>query len=152
MTISRFLAPALLLLSAAACASAPVRRDEVAPDITVDLSISPARARDRVTEAFQVNGLNVTATQPGVVEFHAPRERGILGFDEVFARAVIVPVDCGTRVTIYGESTHYPNSTAREGTATRLGPSSTGRAHDVWVKLQSVASALRGDSARVRTD
>jgi len=150
MTISRFLAPALLLLSVAGCASAPVRRDEVAPD-TVDLSISPARARDRVTEAFQVNGLTVAATQPGVVEFHAPRERGILGFDEVFARAVIVPVDCGTRVTIYGESTHYPSSTAREGTATRLGPSSTGRAHDVWVKLQSVASALR-DSTRIRTN
>ena len=144
MTLARLLAPTLLLVSVAGCASAPVRRDEAAPDITIDLSVPPSRARDRVADAFQASGLIVATTQPGVVEFHAPRERGILGFDEVFARALIVPVDCGTRVTIFGESTHYANSTARNGTATRLGPSSTGRAHDVWVKLQSVASALRG--------
>jgi hypothetical protein len=152
MPLSRLLAPAaLLLLSVAGCASAPVRREAATPDITVDLSIPPERARERVTAAFEANGLVVASSQPGMVEFHAPRERGILGFDDVFARALIAPADCGTRITIFGETTHYPSSTAREGTVTRLGPSSTGRAHDVWVKLQSVASTLRGDSTRVRT-
>jgi len=152
MSLSRLLALAALLLSVAGCASAPVRREAATPDITVDLSMSPERARDRVAAAFEANGLVVTAAQPGVVEFHTTRERGILGFDEVFARAVIAPADCGTRITMFGETTHYPNSSAREGTVTRIGPASTGRAHEVWTKLQSVAGALRGDSTRVRTD
>ena len=151
MPLSRLLAPAALLLSVAGCASAPVRREAATPDITVDLSVSPERARDRVTGAFEANGLIVTSAQPGVVEYHTARERGILGFDEVFVRALIVPADCGTRITMFGETTHYPNSSAREGTVTRIGPASTGRAHDVWVKLQSVAGTLRGDSTRVRT-
>ena len=152
MPLSRLVAPAVLLLSVIGCASAPVRREAATPDITIDLSLSPERARDRVVAAFEANGLAVASAQPGVVEFHAPRERGILGFDDVFVRAVIAPADCGTRITMFGETAHYPSSTAREGTVTRIGPASTGRAHDVWLKLQSVASALRGDSTRVRTD
>ena len=151
MPLSRLLAPAALLLSVAGCASAPARREAATPDITIDLSVSPDRARDRVTAAFEANGLVVASAQPGVIEFQAPRERGILGFDDVFVRALISPADCGTRITMFGESTHYSSSTAREGTVTRIGPSSTGRAHDVWLKLQSVAGALRGDSTRVRT-
>jgi hypothetical protein len=87
-----------------------------------------------------------------VLEFHAPRERGILGQYEVFARAVIVPVDCGTRVTLFGEETRYASATAVEGTPTRIGPSSSGRALEIWNKLQLVAATVRGDStARVRT-
>ena len=144
MPLFRLLAPAALLLSVAGCASAPVRREAATPDITIDLSVSPGRARERITAAFEANGLVVASNQPGVVEFHAPRERGILGFDDVFVRALIAPADCGTRITMFGETTHYSSSTAREGTVTRIGPASTGRAHEVWEKLQSVASALRG--------
>jgi hypothetical protein len=57
---------------------------------------------------------------------------------------VIVPLDCGTRVTIFGEETRYPNATSSEGTSLRIGPSSTGRARDVWTRLQLVATAVRG--------
>lgn len=145
------LSVALPLLGAlAACAS--VQRPSstaAAPalEITLDLPISPAIARDQLFTAFNEKGLPVVTSQPGVVEFQAPREKGILGYDEVFARAVIVPLDCGTRVTLFGEETHYPNSTARQGTAVRIGPSSRGRAHDVWSKLESVAAAVRGNNA-----
>ena len=143
----------VLVASLAACASAPTQRVTQAPEITFDLSASPDRAREQLAAAFAANGLPVATLQPGVVEYHAPRERGILGYYEVFARAVLVPLDCGTRITLFGEETHYPNATSSEGTATRIGPSSSGRARDVWNKLQLVASGLRGDStlSRART-
>jgi hypothetical protein len=104
-------------------------------------------ARNQLAAAFADNGLPVATSQPGVLEFQAPREKGILGYDEVFARALIVPLDCGTRVTLFGEETHYPNASARLGTAVRIGPSSRGRAREVWTKLQTVAAALRGGNA-----
>jgi hypothetical protein len=103
--------------------------------------------------AFAANGLPVATSQPGVVEFHAARERGVLGYYEVFVRALIVPHDCGARITMFGEETRYPNATSSEGTATRIGPSSTGRAREIWTRLQSVASALHADTAATtRTD
>lgn len=144
-----------LVASTASCASAPVRRASDVPEISVDLSSSPARAREQLTAAFAAQGLPVSASQPGVVEYRAPRERGVLGYYEVFARAVITPADCGTRITMFGEETKYPNAAAREGDASRIGPSSSGRAGEVWSKLQRVAGALRGDSTlatHVRTD
>ena len=137
-----------------ACASVPTRRMGEAAEINFDLSASPPRARDEIAAAFARSGLPVAILQPGVVEFHAPRERGVLGYYEVFARAVIVSADCGTHVTLFGEETHYPNATAAQGTAARIGPSSTGRALEIWRKLESVASALRTDSvtaSRTRT-
>lgn len=144
-----------LAASVAACASAPARRTADTPEITVDLSTSPARAREQLAAAFAAQGLPISASQPGVVEYRAPRERGVLGQYEVFARAVITPADCGTRITMFGEETRYPNALSTQGTASRIGPSSTGRAADVWNKLQRVAAALRGDStvaSRLRTN
>jgi len=149
MPLRRSLTPIVLLAALAACASAPSRSAAAAParEITLDLSASPLIVRDRLVSAFNDQGLTVTTAQPGVVEFRAPREKGILGYYEVFARAVIVPQECGARVTLFGEETHYPNASALQGTATRIGPSSTGRARDVWTKLESVAGVLRGNSS-----
>ena len=110
--------------SIAGCATTHPRPATAPPEITVDLSVTPATARDRVTAAFNAYGLPVATSQPGVVEFHAMRERGILGQYEVFARAVIVPIDCGTRITMFGEETKFPSATSMDGTATRIGPSS----------------------------
>jgi len=148
-------ASVVILASVAGCASVRTHPAVPIPEITFDLAASPVHAREQLAAAFTANGLPVAMSQPGVVEFHAPRERGILGYYEVFARAVIVPLDCGTRVTMFGEETHYPNSTSLDGKATRIGPSSTGRALDVWTRLQLVASALHGDSTvatRLRSD
>jgi hypothetical protein len=151
MLLRRSLWPVAVSFLGALAACAPVRprSPAVAPslEITVDLPVSPSGARNQLVTAFAEHGLPVATSQPGVVEFLAPREKGILGYDEVFARAVIVPLDCGTRVTLFGEETHYPNATARQGTAVRIGPSSRGRARDVWTKLQAVAVALRGNNA-----
>jgi hypothetical protein len=142
---------ALLVLAAlAGCASAHTQRGAPPPEISFDLSASPAAARERLAAAFAAHGLPVGSSQPGVIEFRAPRERGVLGYYEVFARAVIVPLDCGTRITLFGEETKYPNATSGAGTATRIGPSSSGRAGDVWSKLQAVASGLRADSSSIR--
>jgi hypothetical protein len=146
MQIRRLLVPLCLTFSLAACASAPTRHNDERPEISFDLSVSPVRARDQIAAAFTANGLPIAASQPGAVEFHGPRERGVLGYYEVFARAVILPADCGTHVTLFGEQTRYDNSTSLRGTATRIGPASSGRALDVWRKLQAVASALRTDS------
>jgi hypothetical protein len=149
MRTRRSLAPLFLSLSLAACASAPVRPAPAVPDIGIDLAVAPLRARDQVVAAFAANGLPVTTSQPGVIEFRAPRERGVLGQYEVFARAVIVPADCGTHVSLYGEETRYANATTTEGAATRIGPRSTGRAGEVWRKLQAVAVELRGGPVTV---
>lgn len=142
----RSLAPLLPIIAAAGCASLPSRQPAPVSEITFDLSASPTRAREQLTAAFAANGLPVATSQPGVVEYHAPRERGVLGYYEVFARAVIVPVECGTRVTMFGEETHYPNAASAEGKSTRIGPSSTGRGRDVWTRLQLVANAVRGET------
>ena len=145
----RLLLAIVLLGTLAACAPVQPRSATVgpAPEITLDLPISPAGARDQLVTAFSNSGLPVATSQPGVIEFQAPREKGILGYYEVFARAVIVPLDCGTRVTLFGEETHYPNASARLGTSVRIGPSSRGRALDIWTKLQAVATAVRGNNA-----
>lgn len=148
----RSLAALWLVITLAACASAPTRRPAPAAELNVDLAVSPMRARDELVAAFKANGLPVALAQPGAVEFHAQRERGPLGYYEVFARAVIVPADCGTHVTLFGEETYYPNATATQGTsAIRIGPSSSGRALDVWHRLQSVAATIRADSLGGRT-
>ena len=140
----------LVVVALAGCASAHIQRGGPPPEISLDLSASPSAARERLVAAFAAHGLPVGLSQPGVIEFHAPRERGVLGYYEVFARAVIVPLDCGTRITIFGEETHYPSAMSSDGTATRIGPSSSGRAGEVWSKLQAVASGLRADSSAIR--
>jgi hypothetical protein len=151
MTLRRSAALAYLLLIAGACATLPASQpSNPTPDITIMLASSPQRVHDQLLAAFPASGLPVTIAQPGVVEFHGARERGILGYDEVFARAVIEPVDCSTRVTLFGEQTHYENATATRGASARIGPSSTGRAADVWQKLQMVAQTLTRDSATVK--
>lgn len=143
----RWLAPLLPIIAAAGCASLPARQPAPAAEISFDLAVSPIRAREQLAAAFAANGLPVATSQPGVVEYHAARERGVLGYYEVFARAVIVPLDCGTRVTLFGEETRYPNATATYATSSsRIGPSSTGRAVDVWTRLQLVARAVRGET------
>src|SRR5689334_13539515 len=143
----RTLVPLVSLLAAVGCASVPARQPAPAAKITFDLSVSPTHAREQLTAAFAANGLPVATSQPGVVEYHAPRERGVLGYYEVFARAVIVPLDCGTRVTLFGEETRYPNALSADATSSaRIGPSSTGRALDVWSKLQLVSRAVRGEA------
>ena len=141
----RSLGPLFPILAAVGCASLPARQPAPASEITFDLSASPTRVREQLTAAFAANGLPVATSQPGVIEYHAPRERGVLGYYDVFARAVIVPLDCGTRVTMFGEETHYPNAASSEGTSSRIGPSSTGRARDVWTRLELVANSVRGD-------
>ena len=144
----RSLAPLLSIIAVAGCASLPAHQPAPAAEITFDLAVSPTRAREQLASAFAANGLPVANSQPGVVEYHAPRERGVLGYYEVFARALIVPLDCGTRVTMFGEETRYPNAVSSDVTASvRIGPASTGRARDVWAKLQVVASAVRGEAA-----
>src|SRR5690348_8679934 len=149
MPLHRPLRSVALLVGLAACASAPSKPSVSGParEITLDLSSSPATVRQQLVTAFNEHGLSVTTSQPGVVEFRAAREKGILGFYEVFARAVIVPADCGTRVTLFGEETRYTNASAPQGEAKRIGPSSAGRALDVWRKLESVAAALRANGA-----
>lgn len=141
----RSLAPLVPIIAAVGCASIQARKPAPASEITFDLTVSPTRAREQLTAAFVANGLPVATSHPGVIEYHAPRERGVLGYYEVFARAVILPLDCGTRVTLFGEETRYPNAASSEGTSTRLGPSSTGRALDVWNRLQLVARGVRGE-------
>ena len=150
----RSLVPLVSILAAVGCASLPAHQPAPAAEITFDLSVSPTRAREQLAAAFAANGLPVATSQPGVIEYHAPRERGVLGYYEVFARAVIVPLDCGTRVTLFGEETHYANPTASDGTSKRIGPSSTGRAHDVWTRLQLVANTMRsgGTPTNASTD
>jgi hypothetical protein len=147
MPLRRSIALAALFAGLGACASAPSRPSSPAPagEITFDLSSPPAVVRDQLVSAFNEHGLPVSTSQPGVIEFHAAREKGILGYYEVFARAVIVPQDCGTRVTLFGEETHYANAFAPQGTAVRIGPSSTGRARDIWTKLESVAARVHGN-------
>ena len=143
----RSVVPLVSIVAAVGCASLPSRQPAPASEITVDLAASPTRAREQLTAAFAANGLPIATSQPGVIEYHAPRERGVLGYYEVFARAVIVPLDCGTRVTMFGEETRYPNSSSFDATSSsRIGPSSTGRALDVWSKLQLVARAVRGEA------
>jgi len=143
----RSLASLVPLIVAVGCASIPARQPAPVSEITFELAVSPMHAREQLASAFAANGLPVATSQPAVVEFHAPRERGVLGYYEVFARAVIVPLDCGTRVTIFGEETRYPNATSSEAVgSSRIGPSSTGRALDVWTKLQLAARAVRGDA------
>ena len=142
------LGPLLSIIAVAGCASLPSRQPAPASEITFDLAASPTRAREQLASAFAANGLPVATSQPGVVEYHAPRERGVLGYYEVFARAVIVPLDCGTRVTMFGEETRYPNAISSDASASsRIGASSKGRALEVWTKLQRVASAVRGEAA-----
>ena len=146
-SVRRSIAAVLPIIAAAGCASLPARQPAPASEITFDLAVAPTHAREQLAAAFAANGLPVATSQPGVVEFHAPRERGVLGYYEVFARAVIVPLDCGTRVTMFGEETRYPNATSFDATsASRIGPSSSGRALDVWNKLQLVARTVRGDA------
>src|SRR5690242_2186632 len=146
-SLLRSVAPVLPIIATVACASVPTRQLAPASEITFDPSVSPTQARERLAAAFAANGLPVATLQPGVVEYHAPRERGVLGYYEVFARAVIVPLDCGTRVTMFGEETRYPNAVSVDATSsTRIGPSSTGRALDVWSKLQLVSRAVRGEA------
>jgi len=149
MPIHRPLLSVALLVGLAACASAPSKPSVSGPsrEITLDLSSPPATVLQQLVTAFNEHGLSVTTSQPGVVEFRAAREKGILGFYEVFARAVIVPADCGTHVTLFGEETRYANASAPQGEAKRIGPSSAGRALDVWRKLESVAAALRATGA-----
>lgn len=148
MTLCRSAALACVLLIASACASLPSGQpSNPTPEITIVLASPPQRAHDQLLAAFPASGLPVTIAQPGVIEFHGARERGILGYYEVFARAVIEPADCATRVTLFGEETRYENAVATRGTSARIGPSSTGRAADVWQKLQLVAQALGKDSA-----
>src|SRR5438045_9544568 len=149
MPLHRPLHSLVLVAGLAACASAPSRSPAAGPsrEINLDLSSSPALVRQQLVTAFNEHGLPVATSQAGVVEFHAAREKGILGFDEVFARAVIVPADCGTHVTLFGAETHYADSSAPQGVAKRIGPSSTGRARDVWTKLEAIAAALRANGA-----
>ena len=143
----RSIALLLPIVFSVGCASLPARQPAPASEITFDLDVSPTRAREQLAAAFAANGRPVATSQPGVVEFHAPRERGVLGYYEVFARAVIVPLDCGTRVTMFGEETRYPNATSFEATSSsRIGGTSSGRALDVWTKLQLVARAVRGEA------
>ena len=141
----RSVAPLLPILAAVGCASLSARKPAPASEITFDLAVSPPRAREQLAAAFTANGLPVATSQPGAIEYHAPRERGVLGYYEVFARALIVPLDCGTRVTMFGEETRYPNAVSSDGMSSRIGPSSTGRALDVWSRLQLVARAVRGE-------
>ena len=152
-SLLRPLARLLPIIAAVGCASLPARQPAPASELTFDLAVSPTRAREQLAAAVAANGLPVATSQPGVVEYHAARERGVLGYYEVFARAVIMPLDCGTRVTMFGEETRYPNATSSDATASsRIGPSSTGRALDVWTKLQLVARSVRGDVTTTHED
>jgi hypothetical protein len=148
MSIRHSAAPVLAFAIVAACASAPTKEaPETTSQITLELAASPQHVRDQLVSAFAENGLPVATSQPGVVEFHGARERGILGYYEVFARAVIEPVDCATRVTMFGEETRYDNAVATQSrSSARIGPSSQGRAGEIWQKLQRVATVLKQDS------
>ena len=152
-SVLRSIAALLSIIATAGCASIPARQPAPTSEITFDLAVSPTHAREQLAAAFAANGLSVATSQPGVVEFHATRERGVLGYYEVFARAVIMPLDCGTRITMFGEETRYPNATSVEATASsRIGPSSSGRALDVWNRLQLVARTVRGDALTTHDD
>lgn len=142
-------APAVAFAIVAACATVPTQQPpSPASEIQLVLAAPPQRVREQVVSAFAESGLPVATSQPGVVEFHGTRERGILGYYAVFARAVIEPADCATRVTLYGEETRYDNaSTPQSRSSGRIGPQSEGRAAEVWQKLQRVATALRRNAA-----
>lgn len=151
MSLPRPAALASLLAIVAACASLPRNQPpDASSQITLQVAAPPQHVHEQLVAAFAASGLPVAISQPAVVEFHGTRERGILGYYEVFARAVIEPSDCATRVTMFGEETRYPNAIATQGTSVRIGPSSTGRAGDVWQKLQLVAQALGKDTMTVR--
>lgn len=151
MSLRRSAAPALAFALVAACATVPTQQaSSSASEITLVLASPPQRVREQVVSAFVENGLPVATSQPGAVEFHGARERGILGYYEVFARAVIEPVDCATHVTLFGEEARYDNAAeAQARSSARIGPSSQGRAADVWHRLQRVAVTLK-DSSGVR--
>jgi hypothetical protein len=148
MSTRHSVAPALAFAVLAACAT--VSRQQAPASVStiqLELAAPPQRVRDQLVSAFAESGLPVATSQPGVVEYHGARERGILGYYAVFARAVIEPVDCTTRVTLFGEETRYDNATITPGrSSTRIGPASEGRAAEVWQKLQRVAQILRQDS------
>ena len=149
MSLRRSAAPALAFAIFAACATVPTQHaSDPGSEIKLDLAAPPQHVRDVLVSAFAESGLPVATSQPGVVEFHGPRERGILGYYEVFARGVIEPVDCTTRVTLFGEETRYDNASAVQGrSSVRIGPTSQGRAAEIWQKLQRVATMLKQDAA-----
>jgi hypothetical protein len=148
MSIRHSAAPVLAFAIVAACATVPTKQaPDGASQITLELAAPPQHVRDQLISAFAESGLPVATSQPGVVEFHGARERGILGYYAVFARAVIEPVDCATRVTMFGEETRYDNAVVTEArSSTRIGPASQGRAAEVWQKLQRVATMLKQDA------
>lgn len=151
MSTRRLATPAFLVLIAAACVTLPKAQPaNTSSEITLVLAAPPQRVHEEVLAAFSGSGLPVAVSQPGVIEFHGARERGMVGYSEVFARAIIEPVDCTTRVTLFGEETRYANANTSQGTAVRIGPSSSGRAADVWHRLQRVAQTLGRDPTLVR--
>jgi hypothetical protein len=121
------------------------------PEISVTLPAPPDCIAARVHAAFVAHQLPVSTSQPGVIESRLPLLRGLQGYYDLFARAVIIPSDSMTSVTLYGEETLYPADGPRTaGETTRIGPRSQGRAGEVWAKLQTVAKELQGDATLVR--
>jgi hypothetical protein len=106
----------------------------------------------RVVQAFMENQLAVNAVQGSIVEAKLPREQGLLGSYDIVTRAVVLPADSGSAVTLYGEETEV--GTGNDATHTsRLNPSNMGRALETWQKLVKIAETLQPDSTmrRIRT-
>ena len=147
MSRARLAAIAWAAISLAGCASLRARPPMAErSEIVVSLPVPAECASALVMSAFGKNQLGVTSSQPGVVEASLPRQRGLSGYYDLFARAVITPGDNGmATVTLFAEETQYADDGVTRIGSSRASERSLGRAAEVWEKLQGVARTLRSE-------
>jgi hypothetical protein len=150
MSGARLVAVACAAASLAGCASLRARQPAAErSEIVVSLAVPAECASALVMSAFGKNQLEVTSSHPGVVEARLPRQRGLSGYYDLFARAVITPGEKGTTtVTLFAEETQYADDGETRVGSSRASERSQGRAAEVWTKLQGVARTLRSESAK----
>ena len=146
----RLVAVAWVAALLAGCASLRARQPAAEhSEIVVSLPLPAECASGLVMSAFGKNQLEVTSSQPGVVEANLPRQRGLSGYYDLFARAVITAGENGTAtVTLFAEETQYADDGVTRIGSSRASERSQGRAADVWEKLQGVARTLRSESVK----
>lgn len=127
---------------ASGCAS--MRASEAAAtgaEVTVQVAAPLDVTRNRVLRAFTDQKLMVSSQQDQLIEAKLPRESGMLGSYELVARALLLTVDGGTRVTLYGEE--FLDAGGGATNTHRVNPNSRGRAGRVWEQLNAIADSLR---------
>lgn len=136
----------VLLALTLGCASMNARHNalesaQTGSEISVVLRAPADRAHAQVLRAFMDHQLTVSSSQDRLIEAKLPREMGMLGQYDLVARAVLVPTDTTTQVTLYGEEIRIMEGAGQKGS--RVSEYSRGRAGKVWKQLQDVAAQLR---------